>query len=109
MVRLQFVCNIYLATQNYQIDKKHNNGNTSVTAPSSFTIQPLNNRKRRYFIEYENFILIFYLKYKPTFFSKYDEKSSPHKIPNLKNKHEEISSNQSQFNGFHTAKTELVR
>lgn len=41
--------------------------------------------------------------------SKYDEDSPPHIHPSIKNKCEEPSySNQSQFNGFHTAKTELA-
>jgi len=49
------------------------------------------------------FILTFYCN---IYFSKYEEDSPPQ--PNLKNKCEDPYSNQSQFNGFHTAKTELA-
>ncbi|XP_016662193.1 fidgetin-like protein 1 isoform X1 [Acyrthosiphon pisum] len=65
-------------TQIFQID----NHKTCIKTPPS-TFQPVNNRKR----------------------SKYDEDSSPQPI--LKNKREEPYINQSQLNGFHTAKTEL--
>ncbi|XP_015368967.1 PREDICTED: fidgetin-like protein 1 isoform X2 [Diuraphis noxia] len=58
------------------------NHKTFIKTPPT-TFQPINNRKR----------------------SKYDEDSPP-KL-SLKNKREETYSNQSQFNGFHTAKTEL--
>ncbi|XP_060840485.1 fidgetin-like protein 1 isoform X1 [Rhopalosiphum padi] len=67
-------------TQTFQIDDHKTFNKTPIT------IQPINNRKR----------------------SKYDEDSPPHIHPSIKNKCEEPSySNQSQFNGFHTAKTEL--
>ncbi|XP_022172151.1 fidgetin-like protein 1 isoform X2 [Myzus persicae] len=65
-------------TQTFQI----NNHKTFIKTPPT-TFQPVNNRKR----------------------SKYYEDSPPR--PNLKNKREEPSSNQSKRNGFHTAKTEL--
>ncbi|CAH1709182.1 fidgetin-like protein 1 isoform X1 [Aphis gossypii] len=64
---------------------KNNNSKTFIKTPITI-IQPINNRKR----------------------SKYDDDSPPRIQPNIKNKREDSSySNQSQFNGFHTAKTEL--
>lgn len=68
-------------TQTFKIDKSK----TFIKTPTTI-IQPINNRKR----------------------SKYDDDSPPHIQPSIKNKREESSySNQSQINGFHTAKTEL--
>ncbi|KAE9530513.1 hypothetical protein AGLY_010975 [Aphis glycines] len=65
---------------------KNNNSKTFIKTPTTI-IQPINNRKR----------------------SKYDDDSPPRIQPNIKNKREDSSySNQSQFNGFHTAKTELA-
>ncbi|XP_025206779.1 fidgetin-like protein 1 isoform X2 [Melanaphis sacchari] len=80
-------------TQNTNISSNHiiqtnslkNGSNTQAFQIDNHTT-PINNRKR----------------------SNYDEDSPPHIQPNIKNKREEPSySNQSQFNGFHTAKTEL--
>lgn len=71
-----------LSTRTFQTEDRK----TFLKTPP-FTIYPINNRKR----------------------SKYDEESPPPIQPNLKNKRQEpiTYSSQSQFNGFHTAKTEL--
>lgn len=75
---------------------------------SHFTIEPFNSRKRRYSLIYLADNCIYYCIQSCVYFSKYDKNSPPHSPPSIKNKRENSSSNQTQFDGFHTAKTELV-